>query len=426
MRKILLGTTAVVGAALFGTSVAQAQTAPTVRVGGYFEFTGGYVRDDADRALAGVGTVIPGVGVPGVNPGARPARTIARNRVDFRSDMEINVIVRGKAANGLSYGADIELQMDNVTNAGGAGNGGVIDTDEVWGFISSPALGTLQFGDQDSAADQLKVSAPSVTNLGESGGWDEFIAPSGDGTRYILSTINDGSDATKIIYLSPQFFGFDFGVSYAPNGFEGENFLVPTGLGLQRDQNQGTIRNEISGAIRYRGSFGNVGVAAAFSAMRGDAQANNGVIAPGGAVVGLQDPYAFQAGATLTAFGFSVGGHYVWGKYAGASFGRAAIRDGLDTSTNWTLGATYTAGPFQVGAFWAQATRDNGPTLAERRQRAWGIGAVYTLAPGLEVFGNYTNISNDNIANSAVNPTAFATQRDRDLDVFIIGTRLAF
>ena len=36
MRKILLGTTAVVGAALWMPTVAQAQEAPTVRIGGFY------------------------------------------------------------------------------------------------------------------------------------------------------------------------------------------------------------------------------------------------------------------------------------------------------------------------------------------------------------------------------------------------------
>ncbi|MDO9499796.1 porin [Falsiroseomonas sp.] len=399
MRKILLGTTAVVGAALMGITVAQAQTAPTVRVGGYFEFTGGYVDDSADSSAV----------VLGGNERA------SRSKIDFRSDMEISIIVRGKAANGLSYGAEIELQMDANNTSSTA-----VDTDEMWGFISSPTMGTLQFGDQDSAADQLKVAAPSVTNLGESGGWDEFIAPNADGTRYILSTINDGSDATKIIYLSPQFFGFDFGVSYAPNQYEGENFLIGGSTTvLQRDPNAGSIRNELSGAIRYRGSFGNVGVAAAFSAMRGDA--------PDAAstAVRIQDPNAYQAGLNLSAMGFTVGGHYMWGKYAGSSFGRAGIREGLGNSSNWTIGATYRTGPIAVGAFYALGKRDNGGALADREQRAIGVGAVYTLAPGLEMFANYTNVDDKNIANNAQNPTSIS-RRDRDIDVFIIGTRMAF
>jgi predicted porin len=393
MRKILLGTTAVVGAALMGMGVAQAQTAPTVRVGGYFEFTGGYVDDNFDTAAT--------TGLPS-----------ARSKVDFRSDMEISVIVRGKAANGLSYGAEIELQMDNNNTSNTA-----VDTDEMWGFVSSPTLGTLQFGDNDSAADQLKVAAPSVTNLGESGGWDEFIAPEAGGTRYILTTINDGSDSTKIIYLSPQFFGFDFGVSYAPNQYEGENFLVGgSTTQLQRDSNTGSIRNELSGALRYRGSFGNVGVAAAFSAMRGDS--------PSGSV--NRDPNAYQAGLNLSAYGVTVGGHYIWGRYGGSAPGRAGLAPGLDNSNNWTIGATYRAGAISVGAFYALGKRDNALAgVADREQQAIGVGAVYTMAPGLEVFANYTNVEDENVRAAGAANTV-ANYRNRSIDVFIVGTRLAF
>src|SRR3712207_7699028 len=51
---------------------------------------------------------------------------------------------------------------------------------------------------------------------------------------------------------------------------------------------------------------------------------------------------------------FSLGGHYVWGKYGGDSFGRAAIRNGLGNSSNWTIGLTYT-----VGAVDRKSTRLN-------------------------------------------------------------------
>jgi len=406
MRKFLLGTTAVAGAALMGIGVAQAQTAPTVRVGGYFEFTGGYIDDSLD---ANAVTVPAGGGLP--------ARTVNRDKVDFRSDAEIHILVSAKAANGLSYGAQIELQVDNVVGSGsGIGNGGTVDTDEMWMFVSSPTLGTLQLGDQDSAADQMKVTIPGITQLGISTAWDEFIVPAGDGTRYLLADINDGSDATKIIYLSPQFFGFDFGVSFAPNGREGEEFRSPQGTVLQRDPTD-TIRNELSGAVRYRGSFGNIGVAASFSAMRADAQESN---------VALQDVSQYQAGANVTAFGVTFGGFYSWGKFGGAT--RGAIASGLGNSTNWGLGATYTLLGVQIGAFYAEAERDALGALPNRTQTVWGLGAAYTLAPGLEVFANYTNVEDRNITTSTATPGTLVagSGRSRDLDVFVVGTRLAF
>jgi predicted porin len=405
MRKILLGTTAVVGAALL-SNVAQAQTAPTVRIGGYFEFTGAYVDDSADRRAV---TVPAGV--------AGAARQVNRDKIDFRSDAEIVVIVGGKAANGLTYGAQIELQIDNVVN--GAGAGTAVDTDEVWGFVSSPTLGTLQFGDQDSAASQMAVSLPgAVAQLGMSAQWDEFVALAADGNRYIVADINDGNDATKVIYLSPQFFGFDFGVSFAPNGREGEEYRIPTGTALQRDPTD-SIRNELSGAIRYRGSFGNIGVTAGLAAHRADAQENN---------AGLQDVTEYQAGLQVTGFGLTVGGMYRWGKFGNAT--RGALPQGRDNSTTWALGATYVAGPIAVGGFYARAERDNGTTalgvaLSDRTQTVWGLGTSYTLAPGMDLFANYSNVKDRNIAGGIAGSNG-SLGANRNIDVFVIGTRLTF
>lgn len=409
MRKILLGTTAVVGAALMGTSVAQAQQAPTLRIGGYFEFNAAYVDDDMDKPGSGANVNVAN----GVPVGGRE-----RDKLDFRQgDTEIHLFVTGKAANGLSYGFTMELQFDN---AQGQGSGTVLDTDEAWGFVSSPTLGTLRFGDEDSAASLMQTRVPTVTGLGPDNMWDEFVARTPDGQApYLVSGINDGSDATKIIYLSPQFFGFDFGVSYAPNGREGEGFASPTGA-MQRDPSD-SIRNELSGAIRYRGSFGNVGVATTFAAMRADAQEP----ALAATAQTLQDVTAYHVGLALTGFGLTVGGEYNWGKYGGSATGRGAIRNGLSNSNNWAIGATYTVAGVALGAFYGQGERDNGGTLADREQTIWGLGAAYTLAPGMELVANYTNVSDKNLANSASNPTAIAL-RDRDIDMFIVGTRIAF
>lgn len=405
MRKILLGTTAVVGAALMGTGVAQAQQAPTVRIGGYFEFNVGYIDDTMDRAGAVQGGS-PGVGIP-----------FRRDKWDFRQgDTEIHLFVTAKAANGVSYGVTMELQFDNAQSQG---SGTVLDTDEAYAWVSSPTLGTLRLGDEDSAANLMQTRVPTVTGLGPDNMWDEYVARSPDGQApYLISGINDGNDATKIIYLSPQFFGFDFGVSFAPNGREGEGFASTSGA-LQRDPTD-SIRNELSGAIRYRGSFGNVGVAASFGAMRADAQKVAGVNP-----VSLQDPHAYHAGAAITALGLTIGGEYNWGKYGGSATGRTAVRSGLGNSNNWAIGATYTLLGVNVGGFYGQGKRDQG-ALEDRKQTIWGLGAAYTIAPGWQIVANYTRVEDRNQANSASNPTAYAPERSRDIDAFIVGTRIAF
>jgi predicted porin len=293
------------------------------------------------------------------------------------------VFVEGRAANGMTYGATFEFQMDN--SQGTAADNSNVSMDELWGYISFPNLGTIRFGQEDSAASLLVVRAPTAGLIASDGDWYDFMANPGlYGAAYMLSGINDGNDATKVVYLSPQFAGFDFGVSYAPNGGEGERHDLANGQ-MQRDQT--TLQNELSAAIRYRGTFGPVGVNAGFGAMRADSQR----LAANGTSLGNlrpQDVTAYTVGLNLSAYGFAIGGEYTWGAYNGTSVGRTALNPGLDDSHHFIIGASYTMGPLMIGGNYGRGKQSNGTDAAgvglpDREHTAWGIGAVYNLAPGL-------------------------------------------
>ncbi len=467
MRKLLLGTTAVAAAALFGAHDAAAQTAPTVRIGGYFQASWYNISDTEDKAAVRAN---PAPANTLLNVPAQPAgavRTFGRDANDFYTDFEIQVFVSGKAANGLSYGATMELQVDNV---GAGGPGTTLDVDEAYAFVSSPTLGTVRFGDEDSAASLLQVRAPMISGMGSDGAWDELLRGSSTGLRAttgsspsLLTGINDGSDSSKIIYLSPQFFGFDAGISYAPNAGEGERYYLgqayqPTGPltanGAVGQRDRSTTRNEVSYALRYRGTFGGVGVAAGFGGMfmdpavigaaTGISGTNQGQ-SSGNANNNLRQITAYTAGLNLSAYGFTVGGEYTWGNYNLQSVGRTAISRTLDGSSHWVLSGTYTTGPLAFGAFYGEATQDN-PTLfaantasftpGNRKQSVWGFGTAYTLAPGMELIASYTLLSDKNdpftlqgpgipAAFGRATPTSFSIG-SRDASVIMVGTRLAF
>ena len=220
MRKILLGTTAVVGLALVAqaanaqqarpaappalpaTSVAPTGTAaaiyqtpvgitgagphgadgvpnrpetPTtsglvVRLGGFFDFSYGNVQDSADsgffrnqsfnatKVAPSATTAVPGTAA--ATSLAYPAAINSakgRQRSDFRTESEINLYVDGVAANGMRYGVMFELQMDNV--AGGSGT--AVDYDELYGFVKG-GWGELRFGQEDHAANLMQVRRPST------------------------------------------------------------------------------------------------------------------------------------------------------------------------------------------------------------------------------------------------------------------------
>jgi predicted porin len=135
---------------------------------------------------------------------------------------------------------------------------------------------------------------------------------------------------------------------------------------------------------------------------------------------------AYSAGANITAFGFTLGGEYTWGNYSGASVAGAPLANGRDASSHWALGLTYVTGAWQFGGFYGQGTQDNGPGVSDREQTVWGFGLAYTLAPGLELFGSWSQLSDENVNFSFTANGTRGTISDRDAQVLLMGTRIAF
>lgn len=427
MRKILLGTTAVVGmaltapaafaqsASLIGAgnhgsagSPAVATSGLSVRLGGFFDFTYGVVSDDADKG--------------GGYTGTRAAGSQARQTTDMRTESEINLYVDGRASNGLQYGAVFELQMDNMTNTG---NGTGVDYDELYGFAKG-AWGELRFGQEDSAASLMQVMAPSVLWMGRSDAWDEFVV----GSNYIGAGINDGNDSTKIIYLSPQFSGVDFGLSYSSNRNEGEQTTSGSSTNAYQRDYTG-LTNEISAALRYRGTVGGVGIQASLAAQFADAAKQT---TTGASVTSRdQNVTVYSAGLVLSGLlpGLSIGGDYTWGKYRTAP-GTASVAQGVDGSDMIGLGAVYTTGALSLGVNYALSTQSNGGTVDDRTQTYIGAGLAYVIAPGMTFFANYNIIADKNV------PTAAPTKSgatlitygngdyERNITVAVAGVRVAF
>jgi len=306
------------------------------------------------------------------------------------------------------------------------------------------AWGELRFGNEDNVHGIMGVRPPAPLWTGASSGWDEFVAhpASGVGTDapYLITEMQDGNDMTKIIYLSPQFMGFDFGVSYASNAYEGERTDAARST-TEYQRGQVGLTDHVNAAIRYRGTFGAVGVAASFSALSAQAASAS---ATGERLVAekTNNLKIYSGGLTLSAYGFSVGGEYTWGNYTGR-LGSATNR-GIDESNHWLVGTTYTNGPWVIVGQYGVASQDNGTdangnNFADRKQTYIGFGAAYTVAPGMTLFGSWNQVTDDNVLSKA--PTtaqartassdygslvSFKGSNTRDIQVLMAGVRVAF
>jgi predicted porin len=420
MRKLLLGSTAVAAAALFAPTGALAQGADPfraggppalahrdleVRLGGFFRFY--YSNTDQDLRNSASGTT---------------------GKSDFQEETEIHVVANGKAANGLRYGVAIEVENDPIRSAtAGVSTKTSLDLDEAWGFLAGN-WGQLRFGDEDTALALMLTGF--VSNFG-TGGLDGDFGDSiiGGNLRPSLNMPSDSGDNTKVIYMSPQFFGFDAGASFAFNQGEGplagcdsvqgaaiqscDRFSSGPG-GLARR------RNEVTAILRWRGSFGPVGLAAHVGYQGADVVKNS--TGPSADRMNMG-----SVGAQIVAYGFTVGGYYDFGDANGGFNPRARNVIGASDSRSLSamvIGASYTIDAFTVGAQYAFNTSAGNiaANTGALRQRGISAGVTYRIAPGLEAIAEYTKVDrrerNVDLGNGFGNTV--------EANVFLAGLRMAF
>lgn len=373
MKKILLGTTGLVGAALLA-SAASAET-PKVTLGGFSDFQAGWIDQDVDSA----------------------------REVSFRNDNEVSVRVDGKTDGGLGYGAVIDLEADISEDAKNQG----VNAARTYTYLES-GWGRAEMGGNKSAAATMRLDASSVAVAtgGINGSWTYFVTnPVGvDGfiSTSKLETEHGAIDgfgnestynATKITYYTPTWSGFQAGVSYTPgadlNGVNGRGQNVASTL-------NDSFANVWNFGASYNHAFDNtwkLGLAATYE-------------------TGQASP---AAGADVDVQGYNVGGVLGFGAFSLAgSYGEwlDAGQTGED-GDYWTAGLGYEAGPVGLSATYIDSTLNFGGG-AENDFSNLVFGADYKLAPGLTPYAEVSLFDAD------------SATYDNKGTLVLLGTQIAF
>jgi predicted porin len=236
--------------------------------------------------------------------------------------------------------------------------------DEAYAFIAHPRVGQIRFGDEDGPMGGL-MNSGWITGFGTGGvhgEWESFVVRSG-GARTTTAPGGLG-DSSKIIYMTPQFAGFDFGVSYAPNYAGGEDtgcpnngpsgfcdrayaFTGASAVGIPSAIPDFAVRrNEYQLAARWRGNLAGVGLAATAGYI-GSGAARELNATSGGQARVFNNLNIWQVGAQASYLGLTVGAAYMQGDF---NFFWGNTLRGDRPAEQFTVGAQYAAGPFTIGA----------------------------------------------------------------------------
>lgn len=360
MKKLLVASTALVAVA--AVSSAHAADPIKISIGGYMNQYVGYATQDEDGQ---------------------------ENFAEVKVESETELYFRGSTTldNGLTVGVNIDRYSDRDDTGG----------DDVFLQVSSDTMGKLRIGQTKGAAYALSHTAPGVgpiaNNDGDVGDWIQ--APDSDATTdgtqpYVTHdqthTASESNDGQKIVYWTPNFGGFQAGLSYGldanDTAIEGPVNVGGTNTGADTAVDLG---------VAYNGDFDGVtfGVDATY-------QRNfNG----GTTGTTVQDYKAYRFGAEVGFAGFTVGGSYI-------NRDNVASVKNID-AMGWDLGVSYATGPYAVSLSYMYQEEDESAAVNAQQDTVdrWVLGAAYDLGAGVSLVGSVFTAEYDDASATGANST---------------------
>ena len=368
MKKVLLGTTALLGAGLVA-SPAFAADGIKLGVGGFFKEAYMVVFDDDNEGELGN----------------------EHNTDGFFNDAEVHFTGSTVLDNGLEVGARIELEGETESD----------QIDEAWVYFSG-GFGEVRIGSDDDALANACIVPPGGTGNFSAFSPNQWGANTltFSGAVFSLSSnsvcsgVDDTGDAQKIIYITPSFAGFQLTLSYTPNGGDqthDQGVGPHVGMPLNTD---GESRHNVSayGTYSFEGDGWGL-TAGAGASFEGHVEQGPGP--------DRKEQDFYQAGLNITFGNFAVGGVF---EYYNDVFSFSGFDDDI-----WVAGAgiSYTMDAWTVGAQYSHLDEDidisSAPDFGFSVDRAVLTGN-YAMGPGINLDAElgYTWLDTDPEASGGV------------------------
>jgi predicted porin len=337
----------------------------------------------------------------------------------------------GVASNGLRYGASVELRENMYAGTTGTVNGGssggvnspggnisgeTIYVRRAFTYLASDNVGLARFGQTDGViglfdncifTSQCWDAGSGVFN---GGGIQDVTAAAAVSIPFVwLAQTATDIGNSKVVYLSPQYYGFDFGIQYAPN--EGNayqnasgasaiqstpcNQAGPNCISVSSGNDSSRWLNQVGVGLRWQQSFGAVDAKVyGFYETAGKEDLSTTAFtqpSPTGSTTTIRydNLNFYKAGVAVTAMNVTAAVDYI----GGAVNGSLAMEPTGGVPMNAVVaGLTYANGPWTAGVDVAFVNSQGAAQLtgvSQRREEEFAIGGNYKLAPGVQLVGEY-------------------------------------
>lgn len=406
MKKVLLGTTALLAAGMFaGPALGQARTAMTAT---NFNLTlGGFTTFRFEYQSKSPAQVLSVDGVANTDPDGTLTDQPRNHNLDFDAELEF----RGAAtlSNGVKAGWKIELEAGGTELADFVDDADPTDIDiiddnfmYVEGRLGKVTMGGFSVTTLDVGIARTYSSAGGVSLTDDAG---DTLAAAGDNQASFTNSLTASNGRNRIQYEPPAIAGLRIAMAYAPD------IALENTTGVTQEDDVGAGDKDIQIGAQWAGSVAGNRMRVSFGWATTSPENQDPT------AVGVSSNGRWRLGADIEIAGFTIGGHYVSRTDNALAVDGAATTD--EDIVRYGIGANYSLGVWQFGLAYEKATQDendiNHVAIGTGKDTAtrWDFGVQYTgLGSGRTIIAG---VRQENWKDNADNPDDEAKTRSIDL-----------